>query len=92
MRTYPSLKEKTMTGLIDTVQFITRERDNDVREYNNLPQIYLSGRKVNKIPSGSSDVAATDKLNDFNWDASYMYILVDNSGTAEWRRITLGVF
>ena len=73
------------------VQEIVRLRNTeDVAEIANLPNVFIRGRKVGKVPSGSSDVAATDAAGDFNYDASYIYILIDNSGTPVWRRATLG--
>lgn len=92
MRTYPSLRANTIRDIADVIQFITRERDKDVRDWNNLTQTYIAGRKVEKIPTSSADVAAGDRINDFNWDASYLYLLINNAGTGEWRRVALGAF
>jgi hypothetical protein len=47
---------------------------------------------VEKVPSSSSDVAATDVLGDVNFTASYMYVLIDNAGTPAWRRAALSSF
>lgn len=66
-----------------------RLREQDVEQFSNLSNVFMSGRKVGKIPTGSSDVAATDRIGDFNYDANYLYLCVDNSG-ATWRRVTLG--
>lgn len=68
---------------------VARVREEDVQNFNNLSNVFMRGRKVGKIPTGSSDIAATDRVGDFNYDASYLYLCVDNSG-ATWRRITLG--
>jgi hypothetical protein len=48
------------------------------------------GRKVGRVPSSSADVITGDKVGDFNYDISYIYVLVDNAGTGTWRRATLG--
>lgn len=68
---------------------IARIRNEDITDFNNLQNIFMRGRKVGKIPTGSSDIASTDRVGDFNYDASYLYLCVDNSG-ATWRRIALG--
>jgi len=92
LKQYPVWSFKTLEDALKVLGFIVRERQNDVREWDNLAQIYMSGRKVGKIPSASNDVAVEDRLGDFSFaaDASYMYFLVDNVGTTEWRRAALG--
>ena len=67
-------------------------RKSDIETIQSLPQVFLMGRKVGRVPSSSTDVISGDRVNDFNWTATYLYILVDNAGTGEWRRVALGVF
>lgn len=86
MKTYPKLLKSDIDSVVSVLQFIIRERQNDVTENTNLPQIFIGGRKVGKIPTGSVDVVASDKVGDFNYDLDFLYILVNNAGTAEWRR------
>lgn len=83
---------KTLQDAFDALQVIARERRNDVTEINGLPNKFMLGRKVGKIPATSADVEPTDSLGDFNYDASFMYLLVSNAGVNVWRRITLGSF
>lgn len=92
MKLYPILKDETPKGIFEWLKFVVRARTEDVQEFSNLPNIFISGRKVGKVPSASNDVAVTDKVGDFNADGTtgYAYFLVDNSGTAEWKRATLG--
>lgn len=90
MRTYPTLVDKSLNGVVAVLQFITRQRMEDVNEYNNLNQRFILGRKVGKVPSASADVSDGDKVGDFNVTASYAYFLIDNAGTAEWRRVAVG--
>lgn len=75
---------------------ISNLRKGDVDTIALLPSVFLLARKVGKIPTSSADVSASDKLGDINWNVSggsaYLYILVDNAGTAEWRRVALGSF
>lgn len=89
MKPYPSPRDKSLNGANEMLQYISRERDNDIRDWNNLTNIYMRGRKVGKVPSSSIDVDDSDRLGDFNYTASFYYILVDNSGAAEWRRMAL---
>lgn len=70
-------------------QNVTRTREDDIDNFNNLKNIFMGGRKVGKFPTGSSDIEATDRIGDFNYDADYLYICVDDSGAA-WRRVILG--
>ena len=75
--------------LVDFSKDIARIREEDIEEFSNLKNVLMSGRKVGKTPSSSSDIEDTDRVGDFNYDANYMYLCVDNTG-AQWRRITLG--
>lgn len=88
MKSYPKIKLQTLGDVIEILNDITKERKTDVSEFNNLKNTFISGRKVGKIPTGAADVAATDRVGDFNYDASYLYLCVDNSGAA-WRRVAL---
>lgn len=88
MDLYPQLFSDDTESLLIAVRRIIEERNSDVQNYNNLNQIFMSGRKVGKIPTSSADIAATDRVGDFNYSASYLYLCVDDSG-AKWRRIAL---
>ena len=89
LKEYPYWSAENLEQIKEQMRLITNIRKDDITQFQNLPGIFVSGRKVGKVPSASNDVAATDRLGDMNWDASYLYILIDNSGTAEWRRATL---
>lgn len=91
MKLYPSLKD-FKNSVTEVIDFITRERVNDKRDWENLPSRFLLARKVSRIPSSSADVITGDRPDDMNWDTSYLYILIDNAGTATWRRVALGSF
>lgn len=88
-RSYNYVESENPTHIADFCREVARLREEDIEDFNNLSNIFMRGRKVGKIPTGSTDVAATDRLGDFNYDANYLYLCVDNSG-AVWRRITLG--
>lgn len=89
MKPYPRTPVSTLDDVQDIMRFITRERDADIINWNNLSQIFVGGRKVGKVPSSSNDVDPTDKVGDLNYDADYLYILINDAGTAEWRRTAL---
>lgn len=88
MKSYPSIVRRTLDGISDVVEFIVRERDKDVRDWNNLQNIFVNGRKVNKVPSSSVDIDPnSDRIGDINYDASYFYYITLSGGNAVWRRI-----
>jgi hypothetical protein len=70
----------------DVLRSIARERLNDLVEWDNLPERFMRGRKVSKVPSASTDTTGS-REGDINYDASYLYICVNNAGTLVWRRI-----
>lgn len=83
---YPNLTPDNPVDQKEFMRVVTRERTNDIKEFENLQNRFMAGRKVGKIPAGAA-TASTDKLGDFSYDENYFYIVVNNSGTAEWRRI-----
>ena len=87
---YPYWSAENLEDLITQMRQITNIRKDDITQIQNLPNIFLSGRTVGKIPTSSADVDATDRIGDVSYDTNYLYILVDNAGTAVCRRATLG--
>lgn len=59
-----------------------------------LKPYFLQGRlRTDRTsPTSSADVQPPDQLYDRVVDASYEYILINNSGTLEWRRVAISVF
>ena len=92
MKEYPSLSPDSAEDQKTFMRFAIKERKNDVNDFTNLKNVFMSGRKVGKIPTGAADVTDGDRVGDFNCNASFLYILIDNAGTAEWRRATLSTF
>lgn len=90
MQSYPKHITEEPKDLAYVLKIISRLREEDITDRDSFDSVYMRGRKVGKIPIGSSDVIAADREGDFSFDANYMYLLVNNSGTAEWRRISLG--
>lgn len=91
MKSYPALLSEQAKDLASAYRYIQRLRDEDVRDFDNLANVYMAGRKVGKIPSGSADVDPEDRFGDFNYDADYLYLVINDSGAA-WRRIPLEVW
>jgi hypothetical protein len=92
MEHYPSISIRaTEEDLVKWASLVTRFRQYDVADFNNLSNVFMSGRKVGKIPTSSTDITDGDRVGDFNYNASYLYLCVDNTGAA-WRRISLGVW
>lgn len=86
---YPSIPDNSNLALGDFCREVTRQRQQDVEEFSNLYNLFMQGRKVGKIPTGSSDVTNQDRIGDFNYDTDYLYICVNDSG-ASWRRVAIG--
>lgn len=78
---------------------ILEERLKRVEQQLNFLNNTLSGyftigrlRTDRTAPTSSSDVQPLDALHDVARDASYTYVLINNSGTLTWRRITMNSF
>jgi len=97
MRLYPKLKAPTLSGIIEWIDTVISERNTDRRDFDNLPNIFINGRnrtllENRAVPSSSTDVVSTDTKGDFMVTTTYLYILVDNSGSYVWRRVALSSF
>ena len=74
---------------LEALRTILHERRKDVKDFDELKNRFISVRKSGKIPTGSSDIDAKDAVGDMNYDANYLYLCVNDSGLAKWRRIPL---
>lgn len=93
LKDYPYFPAANEAEAREQLRQICNIRKDDITQIQNLSSTFLAGRKVGKVPASSADVdAATDKVNDINWDASYIYVLIDNAGTPVWRRATLAAW
>lgn len=93
LNSYPANIKADLDNVTDALQNISRTRQDDQTQWNNLQNIFIAGRKVNKVPASSTDIVGTDNIGDYNATASYLYLCVnDGSGNAVWRRIAAGVF
>lgn len=60
-----------------------------------LPQTFLQGRlrtDYTTAPTSSSDINKTDRLNDVVILTNSQYIIVNDSGSLAWRKVTLESF
>ena len=91
MNDYPNLSPDDEKDAKELLRTITLERAQDIKDFDNLQNRFMSGRKVGRIPTGASDISDTDRVGDFNYDfaTGYYYLVVDNSGTAVWARVAL---
>ena len=97
MKDYVFTFQATLEDHDMVLRDIVRKRKEDVEDSNNLNDRFVRGRIVKRIPSSSTDVVPDDNELDISVGdgvsaPDYLYILVNNSGTLEWRRTGLGVF
>lgn len=91
MQPYPKILNKTVESNTDALLQIGRLREEDIRDRNNFPNVFMQGRLVGKVPTSSADIAATDRIGDYNIQDDYFYTCVsDGAGGAVWRRIAQG--
>lgn len=86
-KSWPVLKGDTPSEIYNWVQEVTRSREEDIGDFDQLPELYMRGRKVGKIPTNADDVTDEDQPADFNYDANYYYLLVETApNTVKWAR------
>lgn len=92
-RSWPYFAELTPGNMLEAVRGILGTREEDIKDYRNLPQQLVSGRNVTpRTPTGSADVITGDRVGDISITPSYIYTLVDNAGTPVWRRVSLSAW
>lgn len=92
MRIYPKLMGSKSDDFKKWIEFATQERVTDVNAYNALPNTYVKGRSVTKIPTSSTDNASSF-AGDFNATTSgLLYIAVNEGSTITWRKFTGSTF
>lgn len=79
-------------GIKDVINWIievTRERNIDLDDFNNQER---DNPKIFPVPASSSDLSGAEKAGDISFDTGFFYIVVDNAGTLEWRRVAIVSF
>lgn len=87
---YPQFEkqEDILPGLQKIVQLRKQE---DLQDYANQVNVYVSGRTTRRVPSASNDVIKGDRIGDTTNDDTYLYLLVNTTGGPLWNRILLDV-
>jgi len=91
---YPLLPQNPSAQDIQRwIEEVTRLRQTeDVADFTNLPNVFVRGRLVERaIPASSTDVVSTDVLGDWLYSTTFLYILINDSGTPKWARINANV-
>lgn len=89
MDIFPRNIDGTIEGNTEALKQISRIRDDDIIDRNNFTSVFISGRKVGKVPTSSTDVSADDTIGDVNFQSDYMYVLVSAGSVNRWRRVAL---
>ncbi len=91
MRNYSPLPNNpTLSDVIIKLNDILQTRDDDVREFNNLKNAYLTGRTRSDrtiAPTSHTDVASVDKAGDEFFVGGYIYRVVLDGTALKWARI-----
>lgn len=80
--------------VLDFIKEITRLREvEDLQDFTNLNQRFVTGRTTTRIPSSPTDVLTDDDEGDIVTDVpnGFEYKLVNNAGTLVWDRRTLNI-
>ena len=87
---YSSLEGiQALEELIRWAKDVARTRRFDLEDYDNQ----ISGNPfIFDVPSSSSDMIGTEKVGDIAADDSFFYVVVDNAGVLEWRRVGISSF
>jgi hypothetical protein len=95
MKPYKKLLTQNIGDVADVMQNMILERTNDIKDFDNLNNVFISGRKVGKVPTGATDVTSSDKIGDFNiasiGGTFYLISLVNNGGTPVWARVAMTI-
>lgn len=88
---YPAVDN--VITLEESVNRMVELRADDIKQFEDLPERFVGGRKGTRIPSSSSDVLDTDLEGDINYDTTHLYILLDaGGGSLAWRRVAISTF
>jgi len=88
---YPSAF--TNEELLNSYKEVQRLREaEDIPDFTNLNQVFVSGRSTTRIPSSPTDVLSGDNVGDVANDGSFVYTLLDiGGGTLRWDRRAIDV-
>lgn len=86
MKPYPKLSPDNPSDVPEILRYMIKERGNDIKDFDNLTNTFMSGRKVGIIPTGAA-TSSSDRIGDYNADGDYFYLVVPFGSTSEWRRV-----
>lgn len=92
MDPYIKVLSETTKDLALVLRDIVKKRQADIDDFSNLrSSVFI---KTTRVPSASNDVLDSDNINNMSYDATtgYLYILGDNAGTLQWRRVQLATW
>lgn len=79
-----------LTDVLTWIKQATRERAIDLDDYDEQQRTNVM--YYNYTPTSSTDLIGTEKAGDIAVDTSYIYVVVDNSGTLRWQRVATATF
>ncbi len=89
-RNYDTIRpQSSLQDVIKWIADVTRNRLLDVEDYKYLTTI---SPEIFSPPSSSSDLVGTEKAGDMAADTNYLYVVVNNAGTLQWRRVAISTF
>ncbi len=87
---YPQCNDES--DVLPVVQrMVQLRKQEDLKDFANLTQVFVMGRSTRRIPSSSVDVIAGDRVGDTVNDDTYLYQLLNITGVPLWNRITLDI-
>jgi len=88
---YPLVERQE--DVIPALKEIGRLREQeDVPDFDNLQERFVSGRSTDRIPTSPTDTIATDNVGDVTNDGTYEYKLLDiGGGVLNWDRRSLDI-
>jgi hypothetical protein len=91
MKPFSSLNNITLNEIGIWIRGIIKQRQEDVREFNNLSGQFFKGRhRTDRVaPTAHNDVQSPDLLGDWVLTSAYLYVVVNDSGTLKWGRTAL---
>ncbi len=86
LKDYPYWPSETLDDVKTQMRQIANIRKDDIAQINALPGIFVGGRLVGKLPATSTDIAATDRLNDVSRDDMNTYVVqvTGAPGVLQW--------
>jgi hypothetical protein len=71
------------------IEEVTRSRNGDLDDFNAQQR---ENPRIFDAPSSSTDTIGTEKVGDIAADSGFLYVVVDNAGILEWRRVAISSF